>query len=180
MKKHRVILRDLLLEDLPFLYYWRNSNTYVDFISDTQSQISDQQAFLQEYIRLSRNRRHQYIIEDPLKENPIGFIYSHSYSKINGHCYLNLFIDEKLQNKGYGPVAFTLMLDRLFNGDKVFKIYVEVCTFNHLCYSSLVNAQLNEEGRFLKHKKINGLRYDIIRYAVYLNNYYLLKKRLGI
>lgn len=179
METRKTLLRDVNDNDFLVLFKWRNSKKYIDFVHSKTDRSNTLNEFINEFKIASKDRKFQFIIESKLQKLPIGIIFTHTYTTDNSFCFVNLFIEKEFEKKGYGADAFSLMLTYLFEVCSLYKVYVEVCELNRLCHSSLKTAGLIEEGIFYGHKVIEGIRYNVIRFAAYEQNSKRLKDILS-
>ena len=167
METRRILLRGVDPKDYPEMFVWRNYAKFRNFVHYNSSTISFED-FVREFERDAKVRPHQYLIERKETGELIGLIFSHTLSKTNGYCFINLFISEKYERKGFRPEAFALLFCHLFDSCLfLHKIYLEVFEYNQFSLSSLTTAGFKEEGRFKEHKWHKGKRYDVIRFAAY-------------
>lgn len=170
MQTKRTNLREIISADYPVLFDWRNTIKYRQFVHHRDVPVDSISTFVDEIKRDSRSRKFQFIIESKSTQKPVGLIFTHTYSNENKFCFINVFIGETDIKKWYGIEAFALLLCYLFEVQKLFKVYVEVLESNVLSLSTIMSAGLVEEGRFIGHKIIDGVRYDVIRFAAYEEN----------
>ncbi len=152
------------------MFNWRNSERYRYFVHNNTSSVATISEFVNEIKRDSKYRNFQFIIESKSKNLPVGIIFTHNASSENGFCFLNVFISERYRQKWYCIEALALLLRHLFEIEKFYKVYIDVLENNELSLSTIRSCKFIEEGRFVSHKVINGLRYDVLRFAVYKNN----------
>ncbi len=175
METRKVILRPVKDEDLAIIFRWRNSDKFRNLFHYKDSKISYEE-FIREFQRDAKVRQVQSVVVEKINNTPIGLIFSHSMSRDNGHCFINLYVDEAFQVRGYGVQAFALLFCYLFEHYSLHKIYFEVFEYNALSLSSLTTAGFTEEGRFREHKFHNGKRHDVLRFAAYRNSIPRFKK----
>lgn len=169
METRKIILRQPELKDYSVLFKWRNSLRFRNLFHYSTAEIS-YDGFLKEFARNTKTRHCQFVIEYKMTETMIGIVFSHTFSVVNGYCFINLYIDEPFELKGYGIVAFSLFFCHLFDSYPLHKIYFEVFEYNKLSLSTLQSAGFALEGRFKEHKFYNGTRHDVLRFAAYRGN----------
>lgn len=125
-----------------------------------------------------KNRKFQYVIENKNDNKIIGLIYCHSLNTTNKNCFINLYIDEEYEVKGYGVQSFGLFLEMLFEQENMYKVYMEVYSNNRLSLSSLESCKFEKEGIFKGHVMLHNEKIDLIRFAAYEESLILFKKIL--
>ena len=162
-----IYLRHCNEQDIPLLFQWRNSEEFRSKCSIRRKEISLDD-FKKELERdFHRDRHIQMMIVRKSDGKPIGTIYSYDYKKIDQYLFVTIFLPKEFQTNGYGVEAVVLFLQYLFKGFPLFKIYMEVYEYNTQSLSCIRGARFAEEGRFIKHRLFNGIRYDLLRFAVY-------------
>jgi RimJ/RimL family protein N-acetyltransferase len=164
----RAILSRIDEDDLPVLHHWRNSNVFCDFCS-TRRNLVDFEEFKDELSRdLSRDRHIQLIVMRKRDLKPVGTIWAYNLNLTDGHTFITVFIDPEYQRIGYGMESFTAMLFYLFDTFPCLnKVYTEAYSYNEHSLSIMKGAGFSEEGIFLEHRLLNGIRYDLHRFAFY-------------
>lgn len=163
---HGLTLRRIFRDDLPILLQWRNEEKFRNECSSMRELITDQE-FQQELERQFAIDRHEQVILIAANGTAIGTLFSYDYSRSDGHLFVSAYLDEKVRNRGFGVYALLVFSRWLFDGLRLFKIYADVYTTNSRVIAQLRRAGASEEGRFKGHRKCNGLRVDVIRFAVY-------------
>jgi len=166
METERITLNKVTSNDYPVLFKWRNSQKYREFVHYNTSVVSYKK-FIEEFKADAQVRPLQFIIKRKTHNDFVGLIFTHSSSKDNSYCFVNLYIEERFEKNGYGPEAFALMLCHLFEEKNFYKLYFEVFEYNQNSLSSLQTAGFKIEGRFIGHKILNGVKYDVLRFAAY-------------
>ena len=107
LETRRIRLREIKEEDLIYLFHWRNSEKFRFLIHHNTDTIS-YEAFREEFAQDSEAHKYQYLVEKKETGEPIGFTYVNIFSEQYKSCFINLFIDETFEKKGYGIDAFVL------------------------------------------------------------------------
>ena len=166
----RITLSPVEESDLPILCKWRNEFRFLELVSPRRNLLNSAD-FAREHKREFEGNRHlQFMVILKDGNAPIGTIYSFSLNQIDGYVFINTYIDEKHERMGYGAEAVTLMVCYLFKFYPIHKIYFEAFAYNKLSLSTLQSAGFIEEGRFKEHRFLNGVRYDVVRFAAYRNS----------
>jgi RimJ/RimL family protein N-acetyltransferase len=153
--------------DLNFLFKWRNCNNFIANCTNRRFEI-DFPSFVRELEGDFKKDRHsQFIIEKLSGESIIGTIYSYNFQSVDGYVFITLFISPENQVRGYGPEALALFINYLFKSYSLYKIYLEVYSYNYLSISSLVKGGFHLEGYFKNHRLFEGKRYDLLRFSLY-------------
>lgn len=169
METRRILLRPVGEKDIIKIFSWRNKDKFRNFFH-YKSSIIDYENFVTEFKKDSSTRHTQLVIESKSDKEIIGLIFSFNLNLIDGYCFINVYLDEKFEQKGYGPEAFGLLFCHLFDSYPLNKIYTEVFDYNKLSLSTITSTGFKEEGRFKEHKFYNGKRHDVIRFAAYCDS----------
>jgi len=167
VETRHVILRPIAESDLETLHFWRNSPHFLRLCSNRRGCVSLEEFKKELQQDFERDRHLQMMIVLKRTGNPIGTIYSYGLKEADGYLFVTTFLEVAHQKMGYGAEAFAVFVQYLFTKYSVFKIYLEVYEYNHESLAVMRSACLSEEGRFRGHRKLDGRRYDTIRFAVY-------------
>jgi len=143
LETRRIRLREIRDEDLPFLFNCRNTKKFRLLLHHNTSIIS-YEAFCEEFATDSAAHQYQFLVEKKETGEPIGFTYVNIFSEQYKSCFINLFIDEPFENKGYGIDAFVLFVLFLFKHACLKKLFVSVFDFNEHSLSCLRNVGMKE------------------------------------
>lgn len=167
LQGRRIYLRHCSKHDISLLFQWRNSNEFREKCSVRRNEINFDN-FKKELEGDFQHDRHiQMMIVRKSDGKSIGTIYSYDYKKIDQYLFITIFISREFQANGYGVEAVALFLQYLFNKFTLFKIYMEVYEYNAQSLSCIRGAGFVQEGLFGGHRLFNGVRYDLLRYAIY-------------
>ncbi len=164
----RLILKKIKYSDLQILLKWRNSNEFLTYCT-TRNPVITLEEFIEELEKdLSKDRYCQYLIYRRLGMVPIGTVYCYNLNKKHGYCFITIFISRDVWNSGFGAEAFAALSVSLFKDlQDLHKIYIEVYSCNLRSISCLKNAGVVLEGHFKEHCLVNGLRCDLLRFALF-------------
>ena len=172
-----VSLRQIEESDFPTLYVWRNSNSYRKYCSTRRDKISYDE-YREEMRRdLAKDRHLQCVILHGSKV--IGTIFSYGMNRTDGYTFITTYIEDAYDKKGYGAEAFALFSLHLFRSSDLYKIYTEAYSYNAHSIKCIQRAGLREEGRFVGHRTYDGRRYDLIRFALFIDQLPSLEKFVG-
>lgn len=169
-------LRPIREDDLSELFKWRNTSTFLNLCTH-RKMCKDLAEFKSELESDFLKDRHlQFMIS--VGDQKIGTIYSYGYHKLDAYCFFTVFISETHFNIGYGLKACVLFLHFLFKKGNLFKVYIDVYEYNHAVINLLKKLSLQLEG-ILKMQHIhNKKRYDVSRYAIYVEDLSSLSRKL--
>jgi len=156
--------------DLNFLFEWRNCDNFITNCTNRRFKINFPSFVKELEGDFKKDRHDQFMIERIVGGNIIGTIYSYNFQKADGYAFITLFISPENQMRGYGPEALALFINYLFKSYSLYKIYLEVYSYNYLSISSLVKGGFHLEGCFKNHRFFKGERYDLIRFSLYLED----------
>ncbi len=168
-KRVRLVpLRDV---HLPILHHWRNSATFLRNCTNRRSGI-DYSGFVAELNGDFRRDRHeQFVVQRKSDGEFIGTVYSYNFNRVDAYAFITIFLQDDKQHLGYGVDGVALLLQHLFTTRGLFKVYMEVYEYN----SAVINVikktgVMTEEGRFRKQRLWNGERYDVVRFAIFIDS----------
>ena len=143
METRRIRLRKIQNGDLSTLFGWRNTEKF-RFLLHHNTDIVSYEEFCEEFIIDSASHKYQYLIEKKENGLPIGFTYVDTFSEQYKSCFINLFIDEPFEKKGYGTDVFVLFVLFLFQRAGLKKLFVHAFDFNHNSISFTRNIGMRE------------------------------------
>lgn len=161
-------LRPIEEPDYPILLHWRNEERFLRLFSSRRNIVSLTE-FVAETKRVLENgpRHIQFVIVRKKDNKVIGTTYSFNLDLTDGYVFINTYMDEEVERRGYGMIATLLLIRYLFDSFPIHKIYFEVFAYNELSHSTMKSAEFIEEGRFKDHRFYGGKRHDVIRLAFY-------------
>ena len=143
LETRRVRLREIHSSDLAILYHWRNTEKFRFLLHHDTNTISYAE-FCEEFARDSESHRYQYLVEKKDSGEPIGFTFVNIFSETYRSCFINLFIAEPFEKKGYGVDAFVLFVLFLFQHADLKKLFVSIFDFNDHSLSCIRNSGMRE------------------------------------
>lgn len=174
----RIVLRQIEKTDLATLYQWRNSERFMELCSTRRDTVTPEQFETEISKDLTRDRYLQCLILK--KAASIGTIYAYNINKTDGHIFITTFITGAYERHGYGIDACALFINHLFETLGLYKIYMEVYSYNEHSLSIMKKLDLAKEGVFRGHRLKDGRRYDLIRFAIYQHHIIQFHKLLKI
>jgi len=154
LETKRLILRPVETHDFPILDKWRSTKDYLEFV----------------FSREQKNYHLQFIISLKKDNVPIGVAYTFSYNKSDGFMFFNIFIEKGHRKNGYGAEACTIAICYIFDYFPIFKIYCDAFSVNKSSIAMMEGVGLEREGFLKGHRLFNGVRYDVVRFAIYRSN----------
>lgn len=161
-------LRLIEESDYPILLRWRNEERFIRLFSSRRN-ILNLAGFVAETKRVLENgpRHVQFVVVRKRDSKVVGTTYSFNLDLIDGYVFINTYMDESVERRGYGMMATALLIRYLFDSFPIHKICFEVFAYNELSHSTMKSAGFVEEGRFREHRFYGGKRHDVIRLAFY-------------
>jgi len=164
METRRIRLREVEKRDFPILFSWRNTEKFRFFFHHNENVIN-YDMFCDEFTMDATVRQFQFVIEKTNTNELIGLTFIHSFSVVNNHCFLNLFLKEPFERKGYGVDAFILFCRFLFNTAEIKKVYAEAFSYNALSIACMRHSGMTEIKGLTKKKLHLGNEYNILRFS---------------
>ncbi|MDP3764065.1 MAG: GNAT family protein [bacterium] len=170
LETSRITLKPIEDSDYPTLHRWRNESRFLALFSAKREVVSPEN-FTKELAReFERNRHLQFIVLRKKDVVALGTIFSFNFNHIDGYIFVNVYIDENYENRGYGAEAIVVIVRYLFKFLPIHKICFEVFEYNCLSLSTMRNAVSSygfcEEGCFKEHRFFDGKYYDVFRFAI--------------
>lgn len=158
-------LREVQEEHLPTLFLWRNSDDFMKLCSTRRNFVSLEEFKNELASDLRKDRHTQFLIVR--KGEYIGTIYSYNLNRTDEYVFVTIYIAESWRSKGYGAEAMIVFFEHLFREYNLYKVYVEVYSYNLESLNALSSGGFVEEGRFCGHRLYNDKRYDLVRMAFF-------------
>ena len=101
------------------------------------------------------------------REDPVGLVSAYDADMANGHCRVAA---ASFRGKASGTRIITgmfLLLDYVFFGWPMRKVYLESLAFNVPQFQSVVGSLMREEGRLEQHSFLGGSYHDLLVLAIY-------------
>lgn len=165
LQSNRLLLRDLLEIDIPTLYQWRNSISFLNNCTH-RNKLSSVKQFKKE---LNSDFNSDRLLQAMIfaSQKPIGTIFSYGYNSHDLYCFVTTFISDGNQNFGFGLKSFILFCNYHFEKYNLYKIYADIYEYNKFSLDLFKKKNIAIEGVFKNQKLINGKRYDVYRFAIY-------------
>lgn len=100
------------------------------------------------------------------KGEPAGTIYSYGFNPTDRYVFITIYVAREFENTGCGVEAFVLFALYLFKTFQLFKIYLDVYSYNAASLRLLSDERFILEGKFRGHRRIGEKRYDLFRFAL--------------
>lgn len=165
LKGRFVTLQEITEDDVSTLFRWRNDPIFTGYCSTRRNLVDIVQFRRELRSDLEKDRHLQCIILR--KQNPVGTIYSYNLNQTDGYVFVTLYITEPFCKRGYGAETLGLFTLYLFQEFGLYKIYVEVYSYNWSVLQALLKSGFEEEGRFKGHRVFENRRYDLVRLAFF-------------
>jgi RimJ/RimL family protein N-acetyltransferase len=166
MKGRNLYIREIVNEDLPQLHVWRNSDEFLDLCSNRRSKISFADFGREIYKDLSQDRFLQ-VLAVSKKEVPMGTLYAYRFNETDRTVFVTTYFSPEYRNFGHGVNALVLLSRYLFHEVGIYKLYMEVYSYNKGVVNMLQRVGFKEEGCLKKHRLRNGERHDLHLLAFY-------------
>lgn len=170
LETRRIMLKPIEESDYPVLHKWRNEFRFLSLFSARREVVSLDN-FIKEIRReFERNRHLQFMILRKKDAAVLGTTFSFKLNQVDGYIFVNIYISEEYENRGYGAEAVAVLVCYLFKFLPIHKVCLEVFEYNCLSLSTLRNAVsscgFREEGCFKEHRFFDGKYYDVFRFAI--------------
>lgn len=170
---NKIEWKDLVLlpidnNNLSKLLEWRNSHSFLNFLTARPKTNSLEDFKLELKRDFSTDRHLQYLV--CYRNIFIGTVYSYSYNKLDKYCFISVFIQDEFYNSGLGVRAAVIFCKFLFENYSLYKVYFDIYDFNYQLISALKKRKINLEGQFLNQHVYNERRHDVLRFAIYLDD----------
>lgn len=132
LRGSKIILRDKKLEDAARDYEWRRDEELarLDASLPLRTRFEDYKEFYAEELEFPMPRRCKFAVDD-LSGKHIGNCMYYDMDKLKGQTELGIMIGEKAYwDKGYGADAMLTLLEHLFNGQGMKRVYLHTLDWN--------------------------------------------------
>ena len=164
MNTRRILLRKITHDDLKKLFEWRNTEKY-RFLFHYNESIIDFEEFCKEFYSDMSYIKFRYIIQKLDSKELIGIAFAHSFSKKELRCYINIYLVDRLEKKGYGVDAFALLYNHLFESVGVKKIYVQALPYNRHSISCIEASGMSKVKNGMGKRTHLSKEYNLIRFV---------------
>ena len=163
LKTRRIRLREIQEKDFTTLFRWRNSEKFRLLFHHNDKEI-DYEGFCEEFTWDTMARKFQFLVVIKNSHEPAGIAFVHSYSQENKECFLNIFLAESFEKKGYGTDVFVLYALFLFNQIGIKKLFVEASAYNKYSLSCIRSMGMTEIKGLNNKIVLAGSEYDLFRF----------------
>jgi RimJ/RimL family protein N-acetyltransferase len=164
LETRRIRLRKIQKQDFPAIFKWRNTEKF-RFLFHYDESIVDYEMFCEEFKRDAHARPFQFLIEKRETKEPLGLTFIHSYSEEYHTCFLNLFLSEPFERKGFGTDAFVLFVLFLFNEVGLKRLFAQASDYNEYSIACIRRGGMRELIGNIEKKIHKGKEHDILCFA---------------
>jgi RimJ/RimL family protein N-acetyltransferase len=143
LQTRSICLREIEDRDLPVIFQWRNSDKFRFLLHYNTAAISYEE-FRQEFAVDSEMFRFRLLIEKIGNKAPVGMIYTDCFSERFKSCFINIYVAEPFERKGFGMHAFVLLAIFLFEHEDLNKLFAHAFDSNHHSISCIRNLGFRE------------------------------------
>ena len=165
LEGEKVILRPLENEDINSFYLWRNDKEIkvLSLMHPFPVTLESEKKWFEKTAISNVNNNIFFSIISKRSNKLAGYIKLYNISWIHRHCYLGIIIGEKSeQGKGIGEESIKLINDYAFNYLNLFKITLEVASYNQKAIQLYNKLGFLKEGELIKHVCIQGVWHNVI------------------
>lgn len=170
-------LRVLAEEDKEIIYQWRNSEPIrVNMYNDRPIPYEDHCQWMENVL----NNQTDYYRLFLYQNKPLGLVSFKEMNYQNQTCVWGFYIGENDAPKGSGTIMGRLALDYAFYQLKMRKIIGVVLSFNKRSEMFHQKLGFNQEGLFKKELSRDGQFIDLIRFALFKEEWESQKEKLNV
>lgn len=166
MNKQSMYIREITNADLPQLYIWRNNDDFLNLCTNRRNKLS----FTEFGYEINKDLRCDRLVQVVAVSSTgilMGTLYAYRFNEIDCTVYLTIYFSSEFRNHGYGVKALVLFGRYLFQKFNIFKLYVEVYSYNEKVIKVLERVGFKQEGCLVKHHLRGEERYDLNILALY-------------
>ena len=176
IESRRLLLREIQDDDIGALFQFRNTESFLKNCTFKDPVFSESD-FLEELKQDFAYDRHlQMMIVNKATEVPLGTIYSYDFNPVDEYAFMSIFVWTNTAGRWTAAEAATAFVFYLFDNFKLFKIYTDVYEHNATVLSIFRRKVFRKEGVFRGHRKKEGKRVDVHRFALYWDDLDVLRK----
>ncbi|GIU73091.1 MAG: hypothetical protein KatS3mg004_0178 [Bryobacteraceae bacterium] len=163
-------LAPLCRTDLELLHQWEADPSSLHLWT-MRKDILSQEEFVQALTARLRSYFHLFfmILHSGRR---VGFIYSYEANLLDGYAFVTAFVEPGSRSKGIAARAALLFVHHLFTYYPFHKLYCDVFEYNRPSLDALLGAGLRIEGKFCRHRFLNGRHWTVYRLALYRDEFY--------
>jgi RimJ/RimL family protein N-acetyltransferase len=170
----RIVLREYLIEDLPYMREWVNDPEITSYLADSFTfphSLYETENFLRMMIE-GRGENKGFVIAERDSNAYLGQIDLHHMDYKNRCSSLGIVIGRKEHtNQGYGKEAVTLLTWFAFQSLNLNRLELDVYDFNERAYRCYLGCGFKEEGRLRQKIYRDGKFRDVIKMALLKEEY---------
>jgi RimJ/RimL family protein N-acetyltransferase len=164
LETRRIGLREIQDGDLISIFQWRNTEKFRVFFYGYEKEVKYDE-FCDEFIQDTNARKFQFLIVKKDTGEPVGLTFVHTYSEEYKSCFLNIFISEPFERKGYGTDVFVQFVLFLFNQMGLKKVFVQASDHNVHSIACIRKIGMRELAGNVEKKIYAGKEHDILCFA---------------
>ena len=112
ISSRNLILKEVEKSDIDVLWKWRNEKSFQENCTMRKNETALEEFERELFHDFEIDRHIQCIAFRKQDMLPVGTIYSYTYNKRDGHCFVTTYITPSFQNRWYGPEIFVGFLER--------------------------------------------------------------------
>lgn len=170
-------LRPLTMEDRDIIYQWRNSDAIR--VNMYNHQFIPYDRHCQWFDQVLKGQMAFYRIFAS-QNIPLGLVAFKDFNAENQTCFWGFYIGERSAPKGSGTIMGYLAIDYAFNELNIRKLIGEVFGFNEKSEKFHQRFGFRREGLFKNELNRNGQFIDVIRFALFKEEWELHRKNLNL
>jgi RimJ/RimL family protein N-acetyltransferase len=170
----RIVLREYLMEDLPYMREWVNDPEITSYLADSFTfphSLYETENFLRMMIE-GRGENKGFVIAEKYSNAYLGQVDLHHMDYKNRCASLGIVIGRKERlNQGYGKEAVKLLTWFAFQSLNFNRLELDVYDFNERAYRCYLRCGFKEEGRLRQKVYRDGKFRDVIQMAILKEEY---------
>jgi RimJ/RimL family protein N-acetyltransferase len=170
----RIVLREYVMEDLPYMREWVNDPEITHYLADSFTfphSVYETENFLRMMVE-GRSENKGFVIADKQSYAYLGQIDLHQVDYKNRCASMGIVIGRKEHlNQGYGKEAVALLMQFAFQSLNMNRLELDVYDFNERAYRCYVRCGFREEGRLRQKIYRDGQFRDVIKMAILKEEY---------
>ena len=176
IESRRPLLREIHDDDIGVLFQFRNTESFLKNCT-FKGRVFSESDFLEELKQDFAYDRHlQMMIVDKATGVSLGTIYSYDFKPVDEYTFMSMFVWTDSAGRWTAAEAAAAFVFYLFDNFKLFKIYTDVYGYNANTLSIFRRKVFRNEGLFRGHRKKEGKRVDVHRFALYRDDLDVLRK----
>jgi RimJ/RimL family protein N-acetyltransferase len=160
---------------MPILKGWCYSGDYPEFFRDMLA-LTEEQLAIYAYMKDGQG----FMVWQKESNEPVGFIVLYEMRIVSANVKLSILIDKKHQTQGLALEAMLEMGHYVFERLRLHKLIVEVLESNVRIQSLLTQGGFEKECVLVDEAKLDDKYLNVVRYAMYRDQYFTIKERMAI